>query len=125
MRDHLRALRGPVAALVVALGLGACGNWVDARRAGLDVVNNTDQSVTVRHRERQRGEVLPGTTKELVFGIGCRGDEVDAITEDGTLVAYPTGDLCDGDTWTIEQSDLVPAPEPTPSPTSPTSSSTS
>lgn len=121
MRQHPTTWQGAapaLAAVAVVLGLGACGNMVDARRAGLTVVNDTDRAVEVRYRENPKGEVLAGATKDLVFGIGCRGDLVDAVTEDGTLVAQPTGDLCDGDTWTIEQSDLVPGPEPSPSPTS-------
>jgi hypothetical protein len=114
-RRSARALTAAVAALAMSLTLASC--IFDAQQNGLTVVNNTSEDLTIRDMGQRRGDVPKGTTRDLVFGTGCNGG-IDAITSDGSQVAKPPDELCDGDTWTIEQSDLVPTPEPSPSPTS-------
>lgn len=119
-RTTTRAPLRTAAALGAVLTLGGCV-FIDDRGMQITVANRTDQTLVVRVLDHPQGTVAPGTSKDLVpaQAPGCLAvDVLDAITEDDALVADHPSTACDGDTWTIEQSDLVPGPEPSPSPTS-------
>lgn len=55
-----------------------------------------------------------------IGGSGTCYSDASAVTKDGTLIAENPGKLCQGDTWVIEPTDLVPVEDasktPTPSP---------
>lgn len=104
------------AALGAALTLGGC-NFLDAQGMTFTVVNNTDQKLEVRLAGQPQAPVN-GHDSVVVYNASpscIAAGQLDATTEDGEFVANHPTKACDGETWTIEQSDLVPAPEPSPS----------
>ncbi len=80
-------------------------------------VNHTDRDLRIYVSVDPQASVAAGDTVAATIGGGggCESD-VTAVTEDGRLVADSPDKLRQGDTWTIEQSDLVPAPDPSPTP---------
>lgn len=77
------------------------------------VTNNTKDKLTVEWIGHAVGRVESGDTQDVELGTrqsGCAAGGVTAGFEDGQLVATMPAPICEGDTWVIEESDLVPAP---------------
>lgn len=99
----------------------------------ITVTNQTDEELTVRLNGKIKKPVAAGATTD-VLGLGspsgCLIGGVTATTgapvapdwspAPGSLEATMPTPICDGDTWVIEHSDLVPIDDaertPTPSP---------
>jgi hypothetical protein len=102
-----------------ALTLSGCENA--SRFLEVTFINHTDRDLRIYVSVDPRASVAAGDTVTATIGSGGGGaceSDVKASTEDGRFVAEAPGPLCQGDTWTIEQSDLLPAPVTSPSPTS-------
>jgi hypothetical protein len=125
------ASRAAHVTLGVTLGLlvlSGCGlsDLGDHSGPTLSITNATDEPLTISETNFTAYTVRPGVT--LGFALsGHSGDCIEwtlhAVTADGVEAASVGPPLCDGDQWTITQSDLdqarqdsgVEAPTPTPS----------
>lgn len=99
--------------LVVAstLLLGGCGLIMGEDLHGLTitVTNNTGDDLRMQQGGTPSGLVGAHETAaaELPTSEEC-ATGVNAVTDDKSLAALHPGEVCDGDTWVIEQDDLVP-----------------
>jgi len=95
-----------MAAAFLLVGCENAGRFLE-----VTFVNHTDLDLTIYVSVDPRASVPAG--EEVTADIDGRGCShyVTAMTEDGRFVAEPPGELCSKDTWTIEQSDLLPAPD--------------
>lgn len=95
-----------VAAAFLLVGCEDTGRFLE-----VTFVNHTDTDLRIYVSVDPRASVPAGQTVTAdIDGRGC-SNYVSARTEDGAFVAEPPGELCSKDTWTIEQSDLVPVPD--------------
>ena len=102
------------AALVLAavLPLAGCGLIMgeDLDPWTFTVTNHTSVDLDVWHSRTDLGVVAAGASED--FGFSRARDTcypgVTARTDDESSIAILEGDVCEGDTWVVEQSDLVP-----------------
>ncbi|MCV2396260.1 hypothetical protein OEB99_18270 [Actinotalea sp. M2MS4P-6] len=82
----------------------------------MTVTNHTTHDLTIRLGGSRLADVPAGDSGEV--SVAPRGEcvntdgSINAITDDGSMVAAlaasPNGEVCEGDTWVVEQSDLLP-----------------
>ena len=107
------AVRCAVLVLPSMLLLGGCGLIMGEDLHGLTitVTNHTDRDLTVQIGGSPSGYVDAGATASVELSrVDCLPN-VNAVTEDKSLAALHPGEVCEGDTWVIEQDDLVPYDE--------------
>jgi len=105
------AARCAVLVLTSMVLLGGCGLIMGEDLHGLTitVTNNTDYDLVVEHGGTPG--VVVGAHETAVAELPIRVDcthVANVVTEDKSLAALHPGEVCDGDTWVIEQDDLVP-----------------
>ena len=116
------AALGAAASLLAALTLGGCSQILGEDLDGLTitVTNHTHDELTIRLHEDPFANVGADATAD-VHHLGAKGSciigGVTAATDGATLVATMPTPICDGDTWVIEPSDLVPTEDASPTPT--------
>jgi hypothetical protein len=105
-------MSGLAFALAAVLPLGGCGLIMGEH---LDpwtftVTNQTSADLDVWHSGTDLGSVAAGASED--FGFSRAKDTcypgITARTGDESSIAILDGAVCEGDTWVIEQSDLVP-----------------
>jgi hypothetical protein len=75
----------------------------------ITVTNHTPQDLTIRLSGSRLADVAAGATNRVgVSRADACAPGVNAITSDETRIALYDGEACEGDTWVIESSDLVP-----------------
>ena len=114
------AARRAVLVLTSMVLLGGCGLIMGEDLHGLTitVTNKTDYDLQVQKGGTLRGFVDAGASATVEFPrVECTPG-ANAVTEDKSLAALHSGDVCDGDTWVIEQDDLVPYDQVFPTPSS-------
>jgi hypothetical protein len=123
--------RASGAVTLVVLGplvLAGCGLG-NPPRADLAITNDTDEPLAINEESSPpRYTIVPGETHGFALG-GVEGSCVEwtlhATTVDGVEASRIGEPVCDGDRWTISQSELddarldagTPAPPPSPSST--------
>ena len=115
------AARRAVLVLTSMLLLGGCGLIMgeDLHVLTITVTNNTDRDLRMQQGGTPSGLVGAHETgaAELPTSEECT-PSANAVTEDKSLAVLHPGEVCDGDTWVIEQDDLVPYDQVFPTPSS-------
>jgi hypothetical protein len=113
--------RGSLALALILAGtvaLSGCEN--PDRSLQVTVTNNTASKLIIRVGGTPGPRIEAGQTEVEQLptsSSSCEGN-INAITEFGAEIAIHTGELCHGDTWVIDQSDLVPIEDTTYAPSS-------
>jgi hypothetical protein len=97
-------LRSVTGLLVLAVTCGLAGCVVDPVRGALTVRNETSTTVEIHHGEAVVQTVRPGGRQQITLGDAgeCLDWDLEAVGEDGAVVASLEPPICDEDVWTVE-----------------------
>ena len=96
--------------LVVVLLLGGCFEFGDPPGAGMAIINESDEDLTVQQHDASWTFTALANQARGIPLSGGKGDctpiRLDARTTDGVEVAHTDDEQCDGDRWTITQAEV-------------------
>lgn len=97
------ARRSVAGLLVLASACGLAGCVVDPVRGALTVRNETSATIEIRHGEAVVQTVRPEGKQQITLRDAdeCLDWHLDAVAEDGAVVASLEAPICDGDVWTV------------------------